>query len=83
MDISTLPTLIPALAPYVSYIAAVVGVAAFVAPYLPPPALPASGFYPVVYGLVNWLARNVGHAANATAPTAAVIPTPNTSSSVS
>lgn len=61
-------TMVPALAPYAVYASAVVGVFAAIAPYLPPPAMPATGFYPFVYGVVNWLGRNVKHAANATAP---------------
>ena len=63
-------TAIPALAPYAGYISAAIGIAAIVARFLPPPAMPASGFYPIVYGVMNMLAMNAGHARNATDPTA-------------
>jgi hypothetical protein len=79
MDVNTLAGtvvgLIPALAPYVGYGLTAIGVAAATAPYLPPPALPASGWYPLIYGVVNWLGRNVGHATNAASPQAIQAPT--------
>jgi hypothetical protein len=58
---------LPALAPYAAYLVATCAVLATV---LPPPKLPASGWYPVVYGLVNHLALNVGRATNVGAPPA-------------
>jgi hypothetical protein len=74
MDVNTITgsivRLIPALAPYAGYGLTAIGVAAATAPYLPPPALPASGWYPLVYDVVNWLGRNVGHATNVTSPKA-------------
>lgn len=68
MDVMDAIARIPGIGPFLPYVAALVAVAAAVAPFLPPPKLPASGFYPVIYGLVNWLALNLGHAKNATSP---------------
>lgn len=49
-------------------IAATVAFASALAAALPPPAMPASGVYPIVYALVNFVAVNFGHAKNASAP---------------
>jgi hypothetical protein len=65
MDLFGLLSTIPGWAPYVAVVVATCSLASTV---MPPPRLPASGWYPVVYGLVNHLALNVGRATNAGAP---------------
>ena len=75
MDLSIILALIPAQ--YAMYAAALCGVCAAIATVLPAPAVPASGFYPIVYHVVNILGANVGHAKNASAPVIAPISTPN------
>jgi hypothetical protein len=65
MDIIPFLSSLPGWAPYV---AVVVAVCAALATVLPPPKLPASGWYPVLYGLINHLALNVGRATNVGAP---------------
>jgi hypothetical protein len=67
MDIIQFLSTLPGWAPWVT---GVVAVCAAIATLLPPPKLPASGWYPVLYGLVNHLALNVGRATNAGAPNA-------------
>lgn len=64
MDLSIITSL-PQLAPYAAYIAAVLGVSAIIAKFLPPPAANATGFYPAIYALINFLGQNSGHATNA------------------
>lgn len=68
IDIPAIVAAVPALAPYATYLCIVIAVNAVIAPYLKPPAMPAHGWYPVVYALVNWVARNVRNARNANAP---------------
>lgn len=65
MDIATLLNLIPGAAPY---IAGAVAIASALGTLLPPPKLPASGWYPLLYGLVNFIALNLGQARNANSP---------------
>lgn len=47
-----------------SFIAALTGLCATIAAYLPPPAQNATHAYMVTYRVINWLGRNVGHAEN-------------------
>ena len=56
----------------VKFVIFAVALAAFLARWLPPPT--RAGWYASLYGVVNWLAQNKGHAANATAPTIIVKP---------
>jgi hypothetical protein len=66
MDLQTLLSAVPlAWVPYVTF-AVTAGSALGAA--LPPPKQPISGWYPVVYGVANWIGLNFGHARNATAP---------------
>lgn len=67
MDLMTAITSIPAIGPFLPYVTAAVAVAAAVAPFLPPPKGP--GVYSTVYGIVNAVALNLGHAKNASAKT--------------
>lgn len=53
---------------WLPYVAAAVALASALATLLPAPRLPASGFYPVFYHVVNWVALNVGKAKNKGAP---------------
>ena len=70
MDLMTALTSIPAIGPALPYLMALIAACAGLAPFLPPPKLPASGGYPIFYGVVNFVAINLGHAKNATAPSA-------------
>jgi len=67
MNVMTILQAIPGIGPVLPYLTALVALAAAIAPFVPPPSVPASGFYPIVYGAINFLAFNVGHARNATA----------------
>ena len=66
MDPQSLLTVVPTA--WVPYATALVAVAAAMSTALPPPKQPVSGWYPVVYGVINWIGLNFGHAKNATAP---------------
>lgn len=54
---------IPAIGPYVPYITLAVTIASAAATVLPAPAAGAAGVYPVVYGVIHWVAINKGRAA--------------------
>ena len=47
-----------------SFLAALTGLCATIAAYLPPPANNATHAYVTTYRVINWLGRNVGHAEN-------------------
>lgn len=49
---------------WLPYIAAAVAAASALATLLPAPKLPASGWYPILYHAVNWIALNIRHAKN-------------------
>lgn len=82
MDLMTAIQAIPGVGPVLPYIV-VAGLlnAVAIAPSLAPPSS-QGGFYAFLYRALNALAGNFGHAKNATAPTTAVIATPNNSTSV-
>lgn len=57
---------IPGIGPMLPYLAALVTLASAMAPLLPPPK--EQGWYAWSYHVVNFVAMNLGHAKNATAP---------------
>lgn len=63
--ITTITTIFPALAPYAGVAAGAIAICSAVSTMLPAPAANASGFYPVVYKTLNFVALNMGHATNA------------------
>ncbi len=69
MDLMTTLAAIPGAGPLLPYLAAVIAVCAAVAVVLPHPAPGATGVYPAVYAVVNFIAMNFGRAANAKAET--------------
>lgn len=69
MDLMQMLAAIPGAGWLLPYLAAAVAIAAALATVLPPPAVPARGWYSAVYHMVNWLALNVGRARNAADPT--------------
>jgi len=66
MDLMNAVSALPGVGPALPYIAFGVAVCAALATTLKPPAAP--GWYSILYGLVNFVALNFGHAKNATAP---------------
>ncbi|WP_428486007.1 hypothetical protein [Rhodopila sp.] len=70
MDLMTALAAIPAAGPLLPYIAAAITICAGVAIALPHPAAGATGIYPTIYAVVNFIALNFGHARNAEAPAA-------------
>lgn len=66
MDLMTAISSVPGIGPALPYVAALVTVCAALAPLLPPPT--ASRAYAGLYRTVNFVAFNMGHARNATAP---------------
>jgi hypothetical protein len=68
MDLMTAIDAIPGIGPFLPWIAGIVAVASALAPLLPAPA--GGGAYATVYRVVNFVALNLGHAKNATAPVA-------------
>jgi len=80
MDIMTTLAAIPGAAPLLPYLAAVIAICAAVAVVLPHPASGATGFYPAVYAVVNFIAMNFGRAANATSKPPAAPTQPETNS---
>lgn len=68
MDLMQLIASVPGVGPYLPYITLAIAVCALVATALPPPTDASAGWYRAVYQLVNLIAANKGHAANATAP---------------
>lgn len=74
MDLMTLLTAIPGVGPFLPYILVAVALCATLATTLPPPKVPASGFYPILYAVVNWIALNAGHAKNAGAQPSPPVP---------
>ena len=73
MDLLTALAQIPGIGPFLPYLLLAATVSSALATVLPPP--PPGTFYAQVYGLVNWLALNVGKAKNASAPDAPKPPT--------
>lgn len=73
MDLQTLLAAIPTA--WVPYVTGLVTFAATVSVFLPPPTQPITGWYPAVYGILNWVGMNFGHARNATAPAPASMTT--------
>jgi hypothetical protein len=69
MDLMTAITGIPGIGPALPYILAVVAICSALAPFLPAPKTGA-GAYAALYGVVNFVALNLGHAKNASAPAA-------------
>jgi hypothetical protein len=65
MDLMNAVSALPGIGPALPYIAFGVAVCAALATRLKPPAAP--GWYSILYGLVNFVALNFGHAKNATA----------------
>lgn len=65
MDLMQIVSSVPGIGPFLPYVAFVVALAAFLARFMPPPAAGASTGYAAAYWLVNRLAQNDGHAANA------------------
>ena len=68
MDLMADLAAIPAIGPLIPYLTLAVTISALVATQLPPPAQGAGVAYRVIYGAINALAANHGHAKNATAP---------------
>ena len=68
MDLFELLAAIPGAGWLIPYATLAIAVAAVIATALPPPAMPAQGWYPVLYHAINWLALNVGRARNRDAP---------------
>ena len=65
MDFLALLAAVPGVGPYLPYVPLVVAAASVIATVLPAPAAGATGAYPIIYGLTNLLAANVGRARNA------------------
>lgn len=57
---------IPGIGPALPWLVAAITLSAVLAPLLPPPK--ADGVYATFYAVVNFVALNMGHAKNATAP---------------
>jgi hypothetical protein len=68
MDLVTLVTSIPGVGPYLPYVIAFGTICSAIATLLPPPLAGGSPIYATIYRLVNWMALNIGHARNASAP---------------
>lgn len=66
MDLMTALASIPAIGPELPYIIAAVAACATLAAKLPPPK--GNRWYGWLYGTVNFIGINFGHARNATAP---------------
>ena len=69
MDVMTQLAAIPGIGPLLPYILGAIAVCALLAPLLPAPKEGATGFYPSLYSVVNFVAINFGHARNASSPT--------------
>ena len=68
MDLMSTLAAIPGATHFLPYLTAVVALCAAVAVALPRPNGGATGFYPVFYAVVNFIALNFGQAKNASAP---------------
>jgi len=68
MDVFDLLSTLPGWASWAPWLTGLVAVSAALSTVLPPPKLPAAGWYPLFYGVVNHLAFNVGHATNVKSP---------------
>jgi hypothetical protein len=69
MDLITTLAAIPGIGPAMPYILGAVALCAALAPFLPAPKSDA-GVYAALHGVVNFVALNLGHAKNASAPNA-------------
>jgi hypothetical protein len=67
VDILTSLAAIPGAGPILPYMTAAIAVCAAVAAVLPHPAAGATGMYPAIYAVVNFIAFNFGKARNANA----------------
>jgi hypothetical protein len=74
MDLMTTLAAIPGAGPLLPYLAALIAVCAAIAVVLPHPATGATGVYPAIYAVVNFIAMNFGRAANADGGTVAKAP---------
>ena len=68
MNIMAALAVIPGVAALLPYITAAIAICAIVATVLPHPAAGATGLYPVIYAVVNFIALNFGKARNTDAP---------------
>nr|WP_294522995.1 hypothetical protein [uncultured Rhodopila sp.] len=68
MDIMTVLAAIPGAGFILPYITAIIAICAAAAAALPHPAAGATGVYPAIYAVVNFIACNFGKARNADAP---------------
>jgi hypothetical protein len=68
LDLMTLLAAIPGAGPWLPYIPVAIAVCAALAAALPAPVAGATGMYPVLYAVVNFIACNFGKARNAAAP---------------
>ena len=59
---------VPVLGPYIPWLTLGITLASFIATALPAPGANDGTAYRIVYGLLNKVALNVGHATNASAP---------------
>jgi len=74
MDVMTALAQIPGIGPVLPYLIALVGLCAALAAILPPPKV-EGGLYARIYGVVNFIGVNIGHATNSTAPGQPASPT--------
>ena len=67
MDLTPVINAVLAQLPHnaLAWITATIAIASVIASRLPAPALGATGWYPILYGMLNLVAVNVGHARNA------------------
>ena len=65
MDLISLIMSIPGVGPYIPYITLAVTIASAIATALPAPAADSGNAYKALYGALNWIALNKGHATNA------------------
>lgn len=81
-DLMTAIQAMPGIGPFLPYLTVLIAMCAALSTFLPPPKEGAPSWYRGLYGAINFVALNLGHARNATAPGAAPIATPNNGQSV-
>lgn len=73
MDPVSWLTSIPGIGPYLPYIMAAVSICAVICTIMPPPTSKSPKAYMIFYGVINWVALNLGHAKNAEAPSSIIV----------
>jgi hypothetical protein len=76
MDLVSTLGAIPGAAFVVPYVTAVIALCAGLAVVLPRPGTAATGLYPVLYAVVNFIALNFGQAKNSNGPAGGPLPSP-------